>query len=249
MKKSAIWMKTEAKSRVFGPAFLGIIASVTLILFSPVQAMAEEIDSEFTVVAGEELKKNPTAIQILQNIEIAKKRLAEMQNAQLQKTEQQKFVDEQRRIAKEFLEKDLAAINKKYEDFTPRNAFSKFVSDLSETHQAIYWDQFEYMNNKIKIATQAKESVLRNGGTYLEAQREYIKYASMPRAEMIEFVADVNIKHGFTDEGLQAYFDENGKLPRYEDDMVFVCYGCDKYEKIKEQMLAEHELKKTEESN
>lgn len=234
-----------------GFILLGVVASITLVLFSPSQASAQEvqvnkIDSDFTVVAGEELKKNPTAIQILQNIELAKKRLAEMQNVEKQKTEREKFIDEQRRIAKELLDKDLNRMNKDYEDYTPKNAFARFVSGFNSTHQAMYWDQFEYMNQKIKIATQAKQAVLTNGGSYVQAQAEFIKYASMPRVEMISFVSDLNIKYGFTDEALQQYFDENGKLPRYENDDVAVCYACDKYEQIKMEMIAEHERSKSE---
>jgi hypothetical protein len=237
--------KWESKS-YFGLILLGAIASLTLVLFSPSQAFAQEvqvtkISSDFTVVAGEELKKNPTAIQILQNIELAKKRLAEMQNVEKQKTEREKFIDEQRRIAKELLEKDLNRMNKDYEDFTPKNAFARFVSGFNSTHHAIYWDQFEYMNQKIKIATQAKESVLANGGSYVDAQTEFIKYASMPRVEMISLISELNIKYGFTDATLQQYFDENGKLPRYENDDVAICYACDKYEQIKVEMIAEHE--------
>ncbi len=232
-------------------ALLGLAVSFALVLLSPTQVLAQEvqvtkINSDFTVVAGDELKKNPTAVQILQNIEIAKKRLAEMMNEEKQKTEHEKFIDEQRRIAKELLDKDLARMNKDYEDFTPKNAFAKFVSGLNSTHQAIYWDQFEYMNQKIKIATQAKESVLAKGGSYMQAQAEFIKYASMPRVEMIQFVSDLNIKYGFTDAALQEYFDENGKLPRYENDDVATCYACDKYEQIKGKMLAEHERSKNE---
>jgi len=237
-------------THVFSFTLLGIIVSFALVFLSPAQVLAQEVqvtkNSEFTVVAGEELKKNPTAIQILQNIELAKKRLAEMQNVEKQKTEREKFIDEQRRIAKELLDKDLNRMNKDYEDYTPKNAFARFVSGFNSTHHAIYWDQFEYMSQKIKIATQAKQAVLANGGSYVEAQAEFIKYASMPRVEMISFVSDLNIKYGFTDTALQQYFDENGKLPRYENDDVVVCYACDKYEQIKVEMIAEHERSKNE---
>jgi len=248
MNQGKTW---ESKLPLPSYVLLGLAVSFALVLFSPTPALAQEAkvtepNSDFTVVAGEELKKNPTAIQILQNIEIAKKRLAEMQNAEKQKTEQEKFIDEQRRIAKELLDKDLARMNKDYEDFTPKNAFARFVSGFNSTHHAIYWDQFEYMNQKVKIATQAKESVLAKGGSYLQAQEEFIRYASMPRVEMIQLVSDLNIKYGFTDEALQEYFDENGKLPRYENDDITVCYACDKYEQIKGKMLAEHERTKNE---
>jgi hypothetical protein len=234
-----------AGRRFFGLS-VAIAASLMIIVFSPMTAFAqtEKTNSDFTVVTGEELKKNPTAIQILQNIELAKKRLAEMQNTEKQKTEREIFIEEQRRLAKAELEKDLAAFNKKHEDYTPHNSFARFVSGFSEAHQEFYWDQFDYMNDKIKIATQAKEVILANGGSYTDAQKEFIKYASMSRVEMVSFVSDLNIKHGFTDAVLQSYFDENGKLPRYENDDLSICYACDKYEEIKTQMLAEHELQK-----
>lgn len=215
-----------------------ILASISLILLSVQPAFAQSATgSNFTVVTGDQIKKNPTAIQILKNIEIAKQRLAEMQNAQKQMTEHEKFVDEQRRLAKEKLEKDLAAFNRVHEDFMPKNAFAKFVSRVNATHSAFYWDQFDYLNEKIAVATQAKQTILENGGSYADAQAAFIKYASMSRAEMIKLVSDLNIKHGFTDTAMQSYFDENGKLPRYEDDQKKICYACEKYEKIKEEML------------
>jgi len=239
------------KSNGFGLVIFGVIASIVLLTFSPTQSFAQQTDANFTVVAGDDLKKNPTAIQILKNIEIAKQRLAEMQNGQIQKTAQQKFIDEQRKLAQAALEKDLARMNNEYVDFTPSNSFSRFVSGLNATHQAFYWDQFNYMNEKLKIANQAKQTIIQNGGSYAQAQAEFVKYASMQRTEMIEFVTDLNIKYGFTDEGLQSYFDENGKLPRYNDneDYVPVCYGCDKYEQVRDKMLAEHELEKTSKSS
>lgn len=221
-----------------------VLASLVMILFSSTPAFAQQNeenknDSEFTIVTGEELKKNPMAIKILENIEIAKKRLAEMQDVQKQKTEQQKLIDEQRRIAKERLENDLARMNKNTEGFTPKNTFAKFVAGFNATHHAIYWDQFNYMSEKIKIATHAKSAILEKGGSYKDAQAEYIKYASTSRETMIKYVSDLNIKYGFTDENLQSYFDKNGKLPRYEDDEGATCYACEKYEKIKEEILAE----------
>jgi hypothetical protein len=77
-----------------------------------------------------------------------------------------------------------------------------------------------------------------------QAREEFNKYAAMSRSEMINYVMEFNIKYGFTDEELQSYFDENGKLPRFENDGDASCYGCDKYEKIKEQILADKERAK-----
>jgi hypothetical protein len=198
------------------------------------------IDSDFTMIAGDQLKENPMAIQILKNIEIAKQRLAEMQDKQNQLTEHQKFVEEQRRIAKEQLEKDLASMNKNNESFTPRNSFSTFLSGVNATHHEFYWNQFDYMNERIKVATEVRQHILRNGGSFAEAQAEFVRYASMPRSEMISFVSNLNIKHGFSDYEMQSYFDVDGKLPRFDDETL-ICYACEKYEAIKEEMLLAHE--------
>ncbi|HWP78538.1 MAG TPA: hypothetical protein VNL34_02670 [Candidatus Nitrosotenuis sp.] len=233
----------ERLSTMFVVSFVFLIA----VAFSP-QVFAQTVElktnSGFTVVTGDDIKKNPAAMKILERIEQSKKILEELQNGQKQKTEHEKFIDEQRRIAKETLEKELASFNKKYEDYTPRNAFARFVAGVNSTHSAFFWDQFDYMNEKIKLANQAKEAILQSGGTYQEARAAYIKYATMPRVEMIKLIMELNIKHQFTDAEMQAYFDANGKLPRYEDDDVFVCYGCEKYEKIKAEMLAKEELDK-----
>lgn len=240
LKQTTIFNERE----IFGLVSFIVLVSFVMILFSSTPAFAQQNeenknDSEFTIVTGEELKKNPMAIKILENIEIAKKRLAEMQDVEKQKTEQQKLIDEQRRIAKEQLENDLARMNKNIEGFTPRNAFAKFVTGFNATHHAIYWDQFNYMSEKIKIATHAKAAILEKGGSYKEAQAEYIKYASMSRETMIKYISELNIKYGFSDESLQSYFDKNGKLPRYEEDGGAACYACEKYEKIREEIIAE----------
>ena len=236
------------ESDSFDRRILILLAPLAVILFSSPTAFAQQNDpkteSDFTVVTGDEISKNPIALKILKNIEIAKKKFAEMSDAEKQKLEYAKLLEQQRSIAKAKLEKDLASLNKRYEDFTPRNSYARFTAGLNSTHQAIFWDQFNYMNEKIKIATQAKKEILQNGGSFAEAQREFVKYASMSRVEMIKYISDLNIKYGFTDELLQAYFDKYGKLPRFDEDEDAPCYACEKYEKIKEALLAEQTSKK-----
>lgn len=213
--------------------------------FAASDAFAEDQSkiSGFTVIQGDEIKKNLVAQQILQKIEESKRILAELQAGKPLLTEQQKFVEEQRRIVKERLESDLKRMDKDYEAYTPKAAFAKFVDNVNPAFRDLYWDQFNYMDEKIKIARIAKKLVLENGGTYDEAQAEYIKYASMTRVEMIKLVQDLNVKHGFADEQMQKIFDEYGKLPRYEDDVEeSVCYGC-------EYINAEELIKKANDPN
>jgi hypothetical protein len=56
---------------------------------------------------------------------------------------------------------------------------------------------------------------------------------------MIKINQELNVNNGFTDAELQSYFDENGKLPRYEDDDMIPCYSCQRYEVIATKIIAE----------
>lgn len=218
--------------------YYAVFVIATFLAAIPIGNSYAETEQEFTTIKGKDLENNSFADMILKNIEIANQRIKAMQDAERERTEHQKFIDEQRRIAQAELEKDLASMNKKYEDFTPRNAFASFVSGFNSTHHGIYWDQFDYLDAKVQQANKAKNSVLANGGSYTDAMKQYVKHASITRTEMIKTVSDLNIKHGFSDKDISSHFDENGKLPRYENDNYTPkCFGCEKYEKIKQQIL------------
>ena len=155
------------------------------------------------------------AQQTLERIELSKKLLADLQAGKnLEQTEKQKFIEEQRKISQQKLQIQLDRMNKDYEPYTSRNAYAGFLTGVNATHHGIYWDQFNYMYEKTKIAKAAKQAVLDNGGTYIEAFQEYVKYASITRGEMIKLNQELNIKYGFADTTIQKGFDKFGKLPR-----------------------------------
>ena len=185
-----------------------------------------ETDNTFNKIDGNDIKNNPISEKILKNIEIAKKQIADITESTKQKKEQQKIINEKRKISQNSLNLELERLGKKYEEFTPVNAFKKFVLGVNATHQEIYWDQFQYLHTKIMIAKDARDIVLKNGGTYREAMTEFNKYAKMSKVEMINVIKDLNIKHSFTNKATQTYFGADGKLPRFEDDLKSPCYGC-----------------------
>lgn len=209
-----------------GIAKLGISLGLASILvftwtvgFDLNQAYAEsENNLDFTVLTGNQLN-SPIGQNILEKIELSKKILADLKAGKTSTTitPQQQFVEEQRRIAKERLNVDLERMKEDFKDFTPRAAYSKFLAGVNSTHHGIYWDQFNYLDKKVKLAKQKMNIVLEEGGTYQEAHREYVKYASMPRIEMIQVNQELNIKYGFADANVQKAFDKYGKLPRTED--------------------------------
>ena len=193
-------------------------ALVTFVLFvnnSAFGAGASESDPE--IKATDELKKNPLIMKILKNIEISKKKVAEIQKKQVAVNEHKKLLDKQRKIADEIFKNNLARMNKNMENFTPRAAFSKFLSGINGTHHDIFWSQFNYHEQKVNLARSAMNDVLKKGGSYQEARQAYTKIASMSRTEIIGLLKDLNIQHGFANGDVQNTFDKYGKLPRTKD--------------------------------
>lgn len=135
-------------------------------------------------------------------------------------------------------------MNKEYESFTPNNAYLTFLSGVNSTYHGVFLGQFDYMDNKVQIAKAAKEAVLASGGTAYEAQMAYTQSISFTRTEMIKVNQDLNVNHGFTDEELQSYFDENGKLPRY-DDGITPCFSCERYQIVADRIISESVEAKT----
>lgn len=213
------------KNQLFIPAVLTIIA----ILFAvPNTGLSfADSDTKTTVKVADHLKNNPLALKIIAEMEAQKARYNQQQEQQEEKKIQQDRLEQQRKIANQSLQQDLESMQKKYEDYTPKNAFARFVASLDPTYHPIYWSQFEYLSAKVKLASAARDAVLENGGTFFEGQKEYYKYASMTRVEMVNLIEDFNVQHGFAKQNVQEYFDAYGKLPRYEDDADAPCYGCE----------------------
>jgi len=184
-------------------------------------AQTNDPEFEFTTITKDEIKTSSVAQQMLERIELSKKILADLREGKnSEQTEKQKFIEEQRKISQQKLQVQLDRMNKDYEPFTPRNAFSSYLSGVDNIYHGIYWDQFNYMYEKVKIAKAAKQAVIDQGGTYQEAFQEYVKYASMTRVEMIKLNQELNIKYGFADAGVQKDFDEFGKLPRTDESLI-----------------------------
>lgn len=197
-----------------------------LIFYTSNFAIAETNNSkfEFTSITGDEIKTSSVAQQMLERIELSKKILVDLRDGKnlvhTKQTEKQKFIEEQRKISKQKLQDQLDRMNKDYEPFTPRNAFAGYLSGVNEKYHGIYWNQFDYMNEKVKIAKAAKQAIINQGGTYQKAFQEYVKYASMTRDEMIKLNQELNIKYGFADSDIQKDFDKFGKVPRPDSDII-----------------------------
>lgn len=214
------------------------IVAITLVLLSAQSVFADS--ANFTRVDGkDQIAKNPTAQKILDQIELSKKILDQLKSGQIptKQTEQQKFVEQQRKMVQDKLQKDLNQMHADYDGFTSKNAYAKFLNHIPSQYHDLYWEQFNHLDQKIQQASAAKEQMLSSGASYKEAMVAYYRYAATQKIEMVSVNKDLNIKYGFTDSELQSYFDVKGKLPRYEDSDPQPCFSCQRYEAVAQKMI------------
>ena len=126
------------------------------------------------------------------------------------------FVDIQRKNSQIKLEQDLKN-SRELQNNENRDAFASFVSKLDSIVHAIFWNQFEFTQKISDDAYQAKLDALDDGKTSQDAMKIYQKEAAVSRTELTEYMKQLNIKHGFTNSTIQDQFDENGKIPRNND--------------------------------
>ena len=184
---------------------------------SPTQIAFAESDTTVNVKASAALQKDPLAMRILAEMEKQKLSYQQQVQTKLKQTAQQAEVEEKRAVAKQSLDEKLNDFVKKYKDFMPKAAYTKFVEKKPEPVRSVFWGMFDYMQSKVDDARAAMKEVLDRGGSLSEARDAYFEHASTKRVQLIQAVEDLNIQHGFADKSVQDTFDEKGKLPRIDD--------------------------------
>ena len=169
---------------------------------------------QLKTVSEDKIKNDPIASKILKKVEITQKRQAEQEKKLKQIEENKKFLDQQRALADKELQNDLGIWFTSLDPFTPRNAYTSFVSQINQTLQGLFWEQFNFTEQKTNEGLTAMFQVLDNGGSEQEARKAFIQKASSSRVEIIKVNNDLNVKYGFTDKKMQDQFNMAGKLPR-----------------------------------
>jgi len=167
-----------------------------------------------TILATDAIKNNPTDMKILENIELFKQRYAAMQQKQQIVDQQNQFIEQQRKIANAYLQNDLAGMNNGNDLTAPKNAYAGFVTRVDNSAQSLFWDQFNFMQQKIQNARNAMSQVLQNGGTMQEALQAYNNEATVHKDQLISINKDLNVKYNLADAKVQSLFNKDGKLNR-----------------------------------
>jgi len=168
--------------------------------------------SDVAIKATDAIKNSPTAMKILENIELFKQRYAALQQKQQLVEEQHKLIEQQRQLANEYLQNDLASMNNFNNQNLPRNAYAAFVSTVDNSAQSLFWDQFGFMQDKISKANEAKNSVLKSGGSIDAAWEAYNDALAIHHTDLVNTNKNLNVKYHFADERTQNLFNNNGKL-------------------------------------
>lgn len=209
-------MKTRTNYAICS-SMLGIMLLAATVDGSLFQVFAQTpSENEFTIKNAEQINKDPVAKSILEKIELMKKKMAEIKEEKKKQQEHQKFIEQQRVLAKQELNEELDRMNDKYKDYTPKASFTSFVSSKPAETQLVYWDMFNFQQQKVSEARKAMKNVLDNGGSLQEARDAYHNAASVKRIQLIDITKNLNIKHGLADDSVQSTFDKYGKLPRYD---------------------------------
>lgn len=204
----------EKSSKVSNKNQLAIVASVlaSLIVMSGSGfAWAETGTENPAIKATDAIKNNPKAMSILQTIELFKQQYAAQHEQQRVIDAQQKQIEEQRKIAEQNLQRDLAAMNNQNSPTSPKNAFATFVTHVNNSTQSLFWDEYSFMQQKVQSGRDAMHQVLQHGGTMAEAIQAYQNAAATHVTQIVDTNKNLNIKYNLAEKTTQETFDKYGK--------------------------------------
>jgi hypothetical protein len=189
---------------------------VTTISISPqIYAQTDNtIDTSDQTTLSGNLENNPVAQDILKKIEQTKRWIVELEKRNYDLLEPQRELNEKREQVLKILQQDLIEWEAMWEEYSPRNAYAKFVDKKPEWIQGVFWDQFEFTESKAEAGKIAFNQVKYNGGTFLEARQAYFNAAESRYIELIAVNRDYNVKNNLASVKLQTFFDNTGQFIR-----------------------------------
>src|SRR5207245_9556726 len=98
----------------------------------------------------------------------------------------------------------------------PRSAYAVFVTHVDNSAQNLFWDQFNFMQEKVQNAKNAMNKVLQNGGTMTEALQAYDNEAAIHKNQLVSINKNRNLKYNLANEKVKSLFNKDGKLNRNE---------------------------------
>ena len=165
------------------------------------------------ITLSEDLANNPLAQDILKKIEQTKKWIAELEERNYEQLEKQRELEAKRKQSLAKLNQDLKEWERLWDYYSPRNSYERFVEKISDSQvQEVFWDQFEFKEQKVKAGRDALKKVIADGGSLRDARQAYLAAAETKRIELIEANSQFNVKHNLAYYNQQILFDRQGQF-------------------------------------
>ena len=185
------------------------VISVSLIQNSYAQT---QLSSEEQITLSGNLLNDPIAQDILKKIEQTKKMIEELKQKEYEQNQAKENLENMRKLSIERLNQKLDEWEKLWEKHSSKNSFDRFVNKKPSWVQGVFWDQFEFKEQKVNAGRTAMNQVLTNGGTMEDATNAYHNAASTPKIELIEMNAQFNVKHNLAYYTEQQLFNSTGQI-------------------------------------
>ena len=194
---------------------LMIILVITLGIMTQI-SYAQTNDDDMAneqVTLSEDLENNPIAQDILRKIEQTKKWIEELEQRNYEQLEEKRELEEKRKQSLVKLHQDLKEWENLWDYYSPRNSFERFVDKIPDSQvQEVFWDQFEFKEQKVKAGRDALKKVIADGGSLHEARQAYLVAAETKRIELIEANSQFNVRHNLAYYNQQILFDREGQF-------------------------------------
>ena len=185
------------------------VISVSLIQNSYAQT---QLSSEEQITLSGNLLNDPIAQDILKKIEQTKKMIEELKQKEYEQNQAKENLEKVRKLSIERLNQKLDEWERLWEKQSSKNSFDRFVNKKPSWVQGVFWDQFEFKEQKVNAGRTAMNQVLTNGGTMEDARNAYNNAASTPKIELIEMNAQFNVKHNLAYYTEQQLFNSIGQI-------------------------------------
>ena len=185
------------------------VISVSLIQNSYAQT---QLSSEEQITLSGNLLNDPIAQDILKKIEQTKKMIEELKQKEYEQNQAKENLENVRKLSIERLNQKLDEWERLWEKQSSKNSFDRFVNKKPSWVQGVFWDQFEFKEQKVNAGRTAMNQVLTNGGTMEDARNAYNNAASTPKIELIEMNAQFNVKHNLAYYAEQQLFNSTGQI-------------------------------------
>ena len=183
--------------------------SVSMIHTSYAQTLTNSAEA---ITLSDDLLNDPIAQDILKKIDLTKKMIEELEQKEYEKNQAKDNLEKMRDVSIEHLNQDLDEWERLWEKHSSKNSFERFVNTKPSYVQGIFWDQFEFKEQKVKAGRIAMNQVLTSGGTIQDAKNAYVDAASTSKIELIEMNAQFNVNHNLADYEEQQVFNSTGQL-------------------------------------